>query len=84
MKRRIYRLKWTADGWKLLFPNEGSLRVKGHTKARAERMARRYCRKEWERYGEPSQLLIFTKAGRIGKGGRYEASYGCDSKRRKG
>lgn len=80
MKRRIYRLKWdkTACAW-ILRDASGKGVGWDDTKERAEWGAREYVRLR-----APSQLLIYTKANRIGKGGRYEASYGCDSKKRKG
>ena len=80
MKRRVYRLKWNRkDGvWCLVAPSGGKFQLSVR-KDTAEIQARYLVSID-----PPSQLLIYTKAGRIGKGGRYEASYGADSKRRKG
>lgn len=80
MKRAIFSLKWCKVErlWVLVSP--GGMRVmRTPIKADADVLARGYVRGD-----APSQLLIYTKAGKIGQGGRNEASYGCDSKRRKG
>ena len=82
MKRVIHRLRWDSKQGRWVLEVRGIYVVQyphGITKAAVERNAR-----IWTKAAAPSQLLIYTKAGRVGKGGRSEASYGCDSKRRKG
>ena len=89
MKHRIYEVRWDKKekawmhGFRLAKygPQYG---IAGWTKRKTETWARESCRKIHDHTGHPIQLLIYTKFGRIGKGGRNEASYGCDSKRRKG
>lgn len=84
MKRSIYRLKWDkgANGWSL--SSSAMLLAWYENKEEAEGYARSYCRRVWEMDHQPCQLLIYRKDGKIGRGGRSEASYGCDSKRRRG
>lgn len=86
-KRLIYELRWhkTTRMWRLTIRGAGSESWGTFgRKAACEAHARHRCRNNWENLGQPCQLLIYNKNGRIGKGGRSEASYGCDSKRRKG
>jgi len=89
MKRRIYELRWSRKNkaWFHGFRNHdlGPLygRV-GWSKAKTEKWARESCRKIHDHTRHPIQLLIYNKNGKIGTGGRAEASYGCDSKKRRG
>ena len=85
-KRIILRLRWDKHTgyWKLVRLHGRIIVDYRCTKAKAEGYAREYARGTWEDLAVPVQLLIHNKDGRIGKGGRSEASYGCDSKRRKG
>lgn len=79
MKRLIYRMRYgKGEGW-LLVHGDSTI-VIGDPKAKAIRWCRRHCRAIWRGVKAPVQLLIYNKNGRIGR----EASYGCDSKRRKG
>ena len=84
MKRLIYRMKWNKRLRVWDISAKGFVVLSETRKEKAERKARSFCRWVWETDHQPTQLLIYTKAGRIGKGGRYEASYGCNSKRRDG
>ena len=84
-KRLIYEVRYDRDEkrWTMA-PRGVSPLVTYRTKAEAEEWGRTKARNYWEAHGIPTQLLIYNKNGRIGRGGRSEASYGCDSKRRKG
>jgi len=89
MKRLIYEVRWDKKSrvwWLAVRGLEASVVQlrRYRTKADAEAWGRTEARNWWEARGQPTQLLIYTKSGRIGKGGRNEASYGCDSPRRKG
>jgi hypothetical protein len=82
-KRLIYRLRWVRNRWGLYEDGFGLVRYRGgETKALAEIAARDYCRAGWKRDNEPCQLLIYRKDGKIARGGRSEASYGCNSRSR--
>ena len=85
MKRLIYEVRWDkkSHGWTMVVRGKRAF-VTYRTKVHAEAWGRTKARNWWEARGQPTQLLIYTKSGRIGKGGRNEASYGCDSPRRKG
>ena len=85
MTRIIIRLRWSAQGWYLSHGSRVIARYpRGTTKNAAEKAARSIARSTHASSGRPVQLLIFTRQHAIGRGGRHEASYGCDSKRRKG
>lgn len=85
MKRIIYELRTLElGGWGLFRRGTKRTALYGPRKAEVEAMARQFCRGIWEHDGLPCQLLIYNKNGRIGTGGRAEASYGADSRRRKG
>lgn len=85
MKRRRFELRWddVSEQWYLAErdgKNEFSVQwYKGLTKHLAEARARQFVRRH-----APSQLYIFTKKGRIGKGGRSEATYLLDPVRSRG
>lgn len=82
MRAVRWEVRWDGEEWVVWRLN----REVAHypTKVEAEEAARVAARAEWEANRQPGQLFIYTKRGRIGKGGRYEASYGCDSRRRRG
>ena len=80
-KRRVFRLMHKRGRWILFAPDKSVVLDYGN-KARCEREARFWCRAHWEKYGVPTQLLIYRRDGRIGTGNRAEASYGCDSEAR--
>jgi hypothetical protein len=84
MKRSIYRVQWNKKEKVWDIRSNGMLLGWYTLKKHAEIGARSHCRRVWEIDHQPCQLLIYRKDGKIGKGGRSEASYGCDSKRRKG
>ena len=85
MKPRFADLRWDKAKRVWFFGFRGAAAYGyGPNKTAAEKRARATARRMWEKLGFPVQLRIWTKAQRIGKGGRNEASYGCDSKRRKG
>ena len=83
-KRLVYVLRWHKpdNTWHLF--HAGSSEGWWAPKSYAESAARIMVRLRHERDGTPCQLLIYNKDGKIGRGGRSEASYGCDSPRRKG
>ena len=80
VKTRVYWLEWDArwGHWALTGP-ECSV---GYymSKRAAETYAREEMRQGWASDGKPRQLRIRDRKGRI----CAEASYGADSKRRKG
>jgi len=87
MKRMTYELRWYQKSamWRLTIRHRGSeswgsFRMKRISEAHARYVAR----EKWTRFGIPTQLIIYNKDGRIGTGNRAEASYGCDSKKRRG
>jgi len=82
-KRLIYELRWVEKGrsWRLYRGRQWAVEYSQRiTKRDAERHARKYCHGTFVDEDRPVQLLIKGKDGRI----QREASYGCDSKRRKG
>ena len=83
-KRLVYELRFSMGEWMWGFRGGTREAICGQTKTQAERAVRRECRRQWFKHKTPCQLLIHNRDGRIGKGGRNEASYGCDAKRRKG
>lgn len=84
MKRLILEVRWDKRDRVWLVGARGWGKVPHDTKEIAERWARHRARRWYETKGQPTQLLIYNKNGRIGRGDRSEASYGCDSRRRKG
>lgn len=85
MKRTIYRLKWDKRQGLWVLHRSGKEYMRTRMKKRqADGWARGIVRGVWETYATPTQLLIYNKNGRIGAGGRSEASYGADSRRRRG
>ena len=85
-KRTVYELRWAkaAKHWILC---RGTIQERGYaglTKAYACKDARQWVRQQWEESGRPCQLLVKNKDGRIASGGGAEASFGCDSRRRRG
>lgn len=71
------RYRKTEARWFVLVGVE----VKGwkHVKKDAVKLARRVAKRH-----QPSELFIFNKNGKLGKGHDSRATYGSDPKRRKG
>jgi hypothetical protein len=85
VKRRIYHLRWKrwSGAWGLWAGKMPLVQYAPEvTKADAESAVRMFCRAASA--SGPVQLFIHNRRQNIGKGGAREASYGCDSKRRKG
>lgn len=79
-KRLIYRIKWNRNQRRWRFTVDGMEGHKlFHRKTDAIRHGRKAAKATWQ-VGTPSQLMVHDKRGRF----HIEASYGCDSKRRKG
>jgi hypothetical protein len=82
-KRRIvFRMRWMKHGCWALRGSDRTLTYLSHLKAVSEKGAREICRAIWEETAQPCQLLIHRKDGAIARGGRSEASYGCNSRAR--
>lgn len=80
-KRLIYEVRFLRDSgrWTLKVRG-GRAFVTVRTKREAEAWGRTKARNYFEARGVPTQLLIYRKDGKIARGGRSEASYGCNSR----
>jgi hypothetical protein len=79
VKLETYWLRFVCGRW-VLKRGRRIWRFVGRTKAYCEARSRAYCRKNWEQGAIPTRLNICDLEGQVIK----EASYGADSKRRKG
>lgn len=79
IKRFILRVKWDKrhNIWviRLIDGRPASFKTKAAAVAYGRDIGQAY----WG-LGQPAQLLIYNKDGRIGTGRNAEASYGCDSR----
>lgn len=82
-ERTIFRLQWSRDKQRWELRCEGGLVMWDNNKRVLEKRCRFHCR-SLAAVAKPTQLLIYTRAGRIGRGNRSEASYNCDSRRARG
>lgn len=77
MKRAIYRVRWSCGEWVLRTPKGTDVNQPGRTKRAVVSMGRRLARTRWEDRGEPTQLVIHGRDGRI----QTEHTYGRDPER---
>lgn len=82
LPRRYFELRWNDELlWHLVERETGKV-VHGFRYFGSKEMclweARAYCRKN-----QPSELVVYNKNGKIGKGPTARATYGLDPKRSK-
>lgn len=80
--RIVYEVRYTDPGWSVY--RAGGLMRDFDTKDEAVRVARRKARLEWEEDGHPTEVIIKTRSGRIGRGEGSRSSYGRDPVASKG
>lgn len=78
-KRAVYRVKRSRKGWRLWYPR-GRRSSFWFLKADAVERGRLWARARWGRLGEPAQLVVHGRDGRI----QFEHTYGRVPARRKG
>lgn len=86
-KRLIYEVRWDREAKEWThgprrFADGVLYGASGWTKGETESHARATCRLLHKKLDRPVQLLIYRKDGTIARGGRSEASYGCNSRAR--
>lgn len=77
MKRQIFRVRWSRDGWVLRTPKGTDIHSPSGLKRVAVSMGRRLARMRWEDRGILTQLVIYGRNGRV----QFEHTYGRDPER---
>lgn len=85
MKRVTYSVRYLrSDGTWTVVRERTNVLAATNSKAEAVTAGAGFARQEWEVDGHPTELVIFNRDGRIGKGASSRRTYGRDPSRTKG
>ena len=85
-KRVTYEVRWHASSgrWRIYRANVLVEAKGGPKKSPVISRAARLARLEWEKQGQPTELVVKTKRGKVGKGSSSRRTYGLDRPQSRG